>query len=556
VSAVPDPIAPPSVEAPDRDFAAAREHALQVVAGSAEATWTDHNAPDPGITMLEAIAWGVADLHYRTARRDLGAWPLEVAVDALPAEPHWSGVPLAADPTALLELAAALADPAPDGRTVAANLADGLERAGSSHAAATAIVGNSFAAGSGPVVFTWEQATAAVRLLRGPVVLRGALDGSALVTAALDEAEDDDARAVAILRTEPLFEGIWEEELHALLRRERRRRDVALVQALAGTIATTSDPLAMVAELNASPNDLAADDAEVALALHPCPDGALPEQWEDADGATRVWPPHPIQARTCEPITAEDYARRARGAPDVLRAWAVPGVVLPGVGWDGRVVAATETRAGAITLLVEPAIEITNLNRTTYLKNVLRAALGAPPAAEVDDPFQLWRDELDSAPPRRTICDEVGAAVLGRCEITLKGILHAPAGSDRVAVIERALERVAAFFAEGRAETRPEADGPLECPGGIEGAWPQIPQPSGGWTPGDPIRLSELVQRLADDPLVIGMEGLQVAIGGGDWLPDPGITGAVPLPPDCVPELAERQCVRVTLALATECGGG
>lgn len=558
MSTVPEPIRPPHVESPDRDFAAAREHALAVVADSAGTKWTDHNAPDPGLTMLEAIAWGMADLHYRTARRGLGAWPLEVAVDALPAEPHWSGVPLAADPAGLLELAAALAEEAADGRTVAEHLAEAIEGVGSSHAAATAIAGRSFAAGPNAAVLSWEQATAAVRLLRGPVVLRGALDGSAVVAAALEEAErkgGDDDRAVQILRAEPALEGVWEDEMRGLLRRERRRRAIARVEALAGEIAATDDPAATVAELVASSSDLSAEDAEVALALHPCPDGVAPEFWEDAGGQTRVWPQHPVQARTCEPTTAEDYARRARTAPDVQRAWAVRGVVLPGVAWDGRVVVAEEKRAGAVTLLVEPAKRIAARNRTTFLENVLRAALGDSPEAEVDDPFQLWRDDLDPAPPRRTICDEVGAAMLKRCRVTLKGILHAPAGTDRVALVERALARVAAFFAEGRPGTG-RAGEPLACPDGIEGSWPPVPQPAGGWRPGEPIRLSELVERLVDDPLVLGIEGLGVAVGGSEWLPEPDDGGEVRLAPDCVPELAERQCLRATLMLATECGHG
>ena len=94
------------------------------------------------------------------------------------------------------------------------------------------------------------------------------------------------------------------------------------------------------------------------------------------------------------------------------------------------------------------------------------------------------------------------------------------------------------------------------CPGSIEGSWPAHAQPAEGWVPGDAIRLSELVQRLSDEPLVLGIEGLQIAVGNGPWLPDPGITGHVDLPPNCIPFLSSRNCVQVTLELASECGRG
>jgi hypothetical protein len=524
---VPAPLRTPVVLAPDRDFEAARAAAADIVAGAAAATWTDHNAPDPGITLLEALAWGVADLHYRTARRGLGGWPLEV----LPDETE----PLAADPAALLELAALLSG-------AAAEMQEAIAGAGSVRAAVSAIAGHAF----GGVTPTWEQAVAAVRLLRAPVVLRGALDGSAIVAATVEARVDDD-EAVARLRLEPVMEGLWDEELRALLERRRRRALVEQVQGLRDVIASATDVPALLTQLGAL--GLSGAQAELALALHSCPPGIDPELWEQGNGGTRIWPPHPVQARTVEPITGADYARRARTADNVRRAWAVPGIVLPGVGWDGRVVAAPEERPGAVTLLVEPEEPVGA--PAAFLREVLRVAVGS----EVDDPFSLWRDDLDPAEPRRTICDEVGAALLGECPITVKGTLYAPAGTDRAALVVGARARLEAFFAEGRAESRIEAAA-LECPDGIEGSWPPAAQPAEGWTPGDPIRLSELVQRLADDPLVLGMEGLQLAVGDGDWLPDPGITGHVSLPPDCVPVLADRNCLTVTLTLATECGHG
>ena len=543
---VPEPLRAPRLDPPDRDYAAVREAAIAVVREAAAPAWTDHNTPDPGITILEALAWSVADLHYRTAERGLGAWPLEVPADALPAEPHPSGVPLAAGPVALLELAAALAGPG-----VTDQMRERIAGAGSSQAAATALAGHAF----GTFTPTLDEAAAAVRLLRAPVVLRGALDGSAAVAAALESGQGDDARALWLLRLDPVMDGLWDDELATLLRRYRRRELAARVRALRDETAAATDVTDLLARLS-GPYGLTADEAELALALHPCPPGIEPELWERTDGGTRVWPPHPLQARTVEPISAEDYARRARTVTGVRRAWAVRGEALPGVGWDGRVIETAEQRAGLVTLLVDPEPPVASANRTTFLKGVLRGVLGSAPAAEVDDPFQLWRDDLDPAAPRRTLCDEVGAALLDRCEITVKGTLYAPAGTDRDALVERARARVQAYFEAGRPETRPAAAAAMVCPQGIEGSWPDVPQPADGWTPGDPIRLSELVQVLADDPLVLGMEGLQLAVGDGDWLPDPGVTGAAPLPSNCVPELAERKCLRVTLTRASECSHG
>lgn len=42
-----------------------REHALTLLRGLAGDTWTDHNAHDPGITLLEALCYALTDLGYR-----------------------------------------------------------------------------------------------------------------------------------------------------------------------------------------------------------------------------------------------------------------------------------------------------------------------------------------------------------------------------------------------------------------------------------------------------------------------------------------------------------
>ncbi len=592
MSAVPPPIETPAVALPDRDFESARSAAIEVVADRASTTWTDHNVSDPGVTLLEAVAWGNADLHFRTGSRDLGAWPLEVPVNALPQEPHWSGVPLASDAAGLLDLAVRLAERGSDSRPVASHLRDAIANATSSQTAAAAIAGRVFAAPSaGAPPFSWAQAAGAVRLLRGPVVLRAALDGSALVAGAIESAGSDDTRAAELLRRETSLDEIWDDELAGLIRRERRRERGRAVAEMRERIAAMTDPAAMLTALQEI-EGLTAAEARIARALHPCPQGLAPEHWEVEErdhahtpaqreihphGQTRIWPPHPVQVRTCEPVTADDYARRARTATGVRRAWVVPRVVLPGIAWDGSIVAPPAAgdpfleRAGVVTLLVEPVNPPAAAAKPAFLRAVLRTVLGepvpraTPPAAdgrlpddraELDAPFQLWRADLDAAAPRRTLCDELGVALLDRCPITLKGVIHAPAGTDRAALLERARDRVAAFFTEGRPESRPPAEEILTCPSGIEGSWPPVPQPADGWIPGDAIRLSELVQCLSDEPSVLGIEGLQLAVGDGPWLPNPGITGHVDLPPNCIPVLSSRNCMQVTLELASECGRG
>ena len=76
-----------------------------------------------------------------------------------------------------------------------------------------------------------------------------------------------------------------------------------------------------------------------------------PERWEDPDGDTAVWPPTPDQALRCEPVTADDYATRARAVDGVRRAWAVAGA-LPGLAWHRGATVVTD-RAGTVTMLVE-----------------------------------------------------------------------------------------------------------------------------------------------------------------------------------------------------------
>lgn len=552
---VPQPLEPLAIRAPDRDFESARKTAIDVVTELAGAEWTDHNEPDPGITLLEVLVWGVADLHYRTGERHLSDWPLEVPSWLPSAEHHWSGVPFPADPGTLLSLAALAAQPGAGGGTVADDMADVVAGATSAAEAAGALIDQDF----GGRRLSGEEATAVVRMLRLPQLLRTAQDRSDRVDDALERKRGDPDETFDELRRDPVFDAVGDEELRAIVRRQIRRRLAARVAVRADAIRSLADDAAATAallvSLTSGDDPLAAEQAEQALALNPCPPGILAEFWEAVDGATEVWPPHPLQARTCEPVTADDYAHRARTATGVRRAWAVPGV-LDGIGWDGHP-AAADPRPGAVTLLVEPDPPVAPADEADFLRDVLRTSVGGPTgAAEVDDPYTTWRDSLDDETPRRLLGDEVGAALVRSCEVRLKATLHAPPGSDRTSVIERTLERVAEHFRSGRPESRPPEPGPIVCPEEMEGPWPRVPQPVLGWNPGEAIRVNELVQIVAAVEEVLGVEGLQLSLEGGDWLPLPGTAAEVPLPAQCVPVLAERQCLQVRLALASECARG
>ena len=365
---------------------------------------------------------------------------------------------------------------------------------------------------------------------------------------------DVDAEIVRLLGFERGLDGLWDDELRTLIRRHRHERFVERVEALLPELsAPSAQPTIGTVKTAVGLTDDA--DARAVLALHPCPPGTLPETWERADGTTTTWPPHPLQALATEPVTAEDYATRARGDSDVRRAWTVPGA-LAGIGWDGAVRAQSDPgRLGAVTVLVEFAkTTVLVADQRTALRNVLSHLI----ADDAEDPqVQLPYDTLMAADlngPRRVMCDELGVALVRTCPVTLTGVIHVALGADRTQVLDAAYARVRAWFAAGRPETAIQARANEPCPAGIDGPWPPVPQPSGGWIPGEAIRIHELVQVLADDPIVIGVEGVEIEVGGQAYGLALGTTEA-PLDPDCVPVLPEHQCLQVRLELGADCRG-
>jgi hypothetical protein len=532
--------------APDADWEGVRARLMAALAATSATTWSDHNAIEPGVTLAEGAAFGLADLHYRTATRP-SAWPLEVAAWEAAADRHWHA---ALPPGAMAAVADALAGPAPGSpaRSVARVL-EPLIRACAAPGDALALLAQAPWAGT----FTAPQTPVAVALLRAGLVRRLAHELTDLVASAVDaerttggSVAQRDARAAEALATAlPL----WPDELAAVVRRERRRRSsAAMLEHLDAIVAATTAPAVTAVRADLAAADLSAAEVDVAMAAAPVPLGTLPEDLEETGGSSRVWPPHPLQALTCEPVTDADYARRARDHPQVVRAWAVPGR-LDGIGWDGRPVTTAVLAKGAVTLVVERMAKPADVppsawaTAPVFLTAVLRQAIGT----EVDQPHPTWQDTLDPLDPRRMICDEVGATLLEICPVVLQGTLVTGVGADRAATVDGALARVAAHFAAGRPESRPApATGPL-----IDGPWPRIDQPADGWTPGEAIRFTEVVTAISADPAILGVEKLAIKVGTGSFIES--AHGSVPLDPDCVPRLADIQCLRVRFALTGEC---
>ncbi len=546
-SRIPAALDPPRTPAPpDADWATIIERLMATLTASVPASWSDHNPPDPGVTLAEAAAYAVADLHYRTAERGFASWPLEVRAFAPDADRHWY-VTLPAGQ------AAAIAGPLAAGQPTSAALLEPLVRACREPSEAVALLGQA------PWGGTWDsrQRPVVIALMRARLVRATAQEHADLVAAAVDAERGSagpvaarDARAAQRLAVQvPL----WPSELTALVRRERRRlTQEALVARLAQVrvAASASDVSlcrAALADAGLDGTVIAGrpSEVDVAMAAAPMPAGVLPEHLESADGAAQIWPPHPIQALTCEPVTAPDYARRAREHADVGRAWAVPGR-LTGIAWNGLPTGTSpdivpDPDAAAVTLVVE-RVSHQSAPAGAFLRDVLRVAIGT----ECQAPFPSWQDSLDPNDPRRVICAEVGASLLQTAGIVVQGAVITGVGVDPASTVQRARDRIAAFFAAGRGPARP--------PGApeVSGPWPRHDQPPGGWVPGDPIRFTEVIEAIVQDPTVLGVEQLAMQVSG-----DAGFRhladGSLPIPANAVPQLASLDCLTVRFALAGEC---
>lgn len=523
--------------APDADWESVRAALLTDLAVSVPSAWTDHNPVDPGVTLAEAAAFGLADLHYRTAERTFDEWPLAVRGWEPDDHRHWHAT---LPPGSLVAIATALAA----GNDTSAAVLEPRIRACASRADALALL----SAEPWSPVFTSEQRPVVVALMRARLVRRVAHEQAHLIASAVAAQRDvdvpvadRDARAAEELAFSlPL----WEEEIEAVVRRERRRLSIEalaarLAQVRAATEATAAATMAALAA-----DGLSTDEAKIAMAATTDPPDKLPEDLEDDRGRSKVWPPHPIQALTCEPVTAADYARRARAHAAVGRAWAVPGR-LAGIAWHG-LPADPDPDAAAVTLVVERLGPDEDPPSDEFLRQVLRTAIGP----EAGAPFPDWRENVDDLPPRRVVCDEVGAALLAVAPILVQATLVTGVGVDRDAVVADVRARITAFFADGRPETR--APAPERT---IDGPWPRIDQPPAGWLPGEAIRFSETVAAMVASPEVLGVEDLAMKVEGGPEFV-PMSSGSLAIPPAAVPVLADANCLRVRLAMTTTRSAG
>ena len=496
----PDPIVAAPPEAPDQDYDTLYAAAVSRVSELAAPAWTDHNAADPGITLLQLLCWGLADLHYRAGQRGLDTWPLTRTA----ADPHLGG------PTRAESVAEALSRPGPDGNPLAWGLARDVMEATNRHDALRLVTVAVAAAG---MTITPVVGHACVRLLRRDLLRAALLDSSAVVADAVEEASvrlgDDataggiDAAATALLLADPVLAGLWPDEIADLVARNRERLDLERVAANADAFRAALDragldPIsAMLVD-----EEVDADLAALAQAMCSSPRDLPPERWEDPDGDTEVWPPTPDQALRCEPVTADDYATRARAVDGVRRAWAVAGA-LPGLAWHRGATVVTD-RAGTVTMLVERDADVlAQLTDDEILLKVIDEVLG-----EATAPWSALGH-------RRVLGDEVGAALVRHHPVEVAAVLHGAAGADPADMVAAARARVRAYLDGGRPRRRPDPSGPGRGP------WPDRPQPDDGWQPGEAIPVTELVQVLAADPLVLGVSKLQVVVRDGPVLRAP-----------------------------------
>lgn len=533
----------PGVEAPDADFETVRERAMEELRSVAKG-WTDHNVHDPGVTLLEAAAWVLADLHYRTS---------EAAFAGTSARVPGSVASLLPEEAPAVEAAARLwGEHAAEVRRL-------VDEAGGREAAAETLGDLAHGEGLGPL--DDEVIDVLVRAVRGPRRRRVELERREEIDEALEETGDP---ASAAARAEQVLddEGLWREELDELLHRARRRHLSSLMRShgemLVEVVLREADGPGELADalreedlLPPGLGDLTDAETDRLLGLRSAPP-LTPEWWEDADGRSRTWPPHPLQVRSVEPVTAADYRRLALSMNELDRVWVVPGVGR-GLRWDGR---RQETELpelpGAVTLVVETSEILEEGGRGSrerwpslprepwsslkspqadFLRRVLRQVLGGEGGApDVDDPLPDLRQTPSGQAPRRLLGDEVGAALLSLREVVVRARLDVFPSTPEGPVTAEAMRRLEDYLSPDRLD--PDRSPPTYTyrrVDELDGPWPRLadawrlggarPVPPPGWPPGEPVRVSDLVRVLAGVPGVEGVEGLEVRYANrpGEW---------------------------------------
>ncbi len=516
---------------PDADFEGLRQESMARL-GELAPDWTDHNVHDPGVTLLEVMLWALSDLHYRTENQDFRRWPAWRA--------EWRGLELAEGSRDRDGTAELLRDRKEEIRAVV----DGASnREGAVQAVVTAFKDEG--------IREDDSAEALVRAIREPRMHEAILQFSGPVKEIL-ALEGDGPEGRATIRALLAELELWPEEIDDLLLRTRIRKVAAL---LAREEAGVRDVLQEASSLPAALSELRAryplepggelSEEEFRTLLHVDPAAPTnPETFEGHTGRSRVWPPHPLQLRTVEPCTGTDYERLLQAVPEVRRGWVLKGVAR-GIGWDGR--AHKEElpwRKGALTFLVAPTDEAGGVEllprepwttltarQRRYLRGVLESALrGEGGRSELARPHQSWTERLGPQTPRRMLGDEVGAALLSTWGVTVRCVLVVKSSARESAVLAEARQRLTRFLSPER--TLPEIDSdPESTAAGDEPAGEAAEDPldgprpwcseawcvpargtadSGGWSPGTPVGVPEVVALLSTLEGVVGVEGLAI----------------------------------------------
>ncbi|MGC4174831.1 hypothetical protein [Demequina sp.] len=546
VPAMPAPVTLAAATAPDADWLTIRDRVAAAL--TTVPAWTDHNAPEPGITLMEAAAFTVADVHYRLEDAGFADWPLAWPGWLPDDERPWYPALPATQLSDFADAVAALLAVSP--RDAEREIAAAPSRRDAESLLAAAPFAAAVAAG---------MRADAVTLLRSRVVRRVALEHADVIADAVEHADglggspaERDAAATAdvVART-----GLWPDEAAALVRRERTRLTVEAAAPFAARVEATGPAGLAQLLIDLGHAGLTADEAHAFAARPRVPVNVSPEELEGPDGGTEVWPPHPIQALTCEPVVAEDYARRARTHSAVNRAWAVSGR-LKGLAWNGLPTrdpafvppaASQELAFGVHWVVDEDAPALTIIVDAPSVKTTdqvtLRAILAHAVGTETYTPAPTWRDTLNPLDPRRLIGDEVGIALLARIQVLVQATLIIPATASATAVTDAAMAAVDAFFTNGRKETPTTIDAPLSGP------WEPAPQPEGGWVPGEPVRFSEVVEQLMAVPDVIAVTAMAMrTVEDTEWTQP--AAGALELPAGTVPELADQGCFTTAFNVA------
>ena len=510
------------------------------------------------MTLAEAAAFGLADLHYRTAEPALDAGRSRSPAWEPAPDRHWHAT---LPPGATAVVADVLASPARQPRALRRPRARTARRAGARRPATRS---RSSPARPGPARSPPGRRRRRSRCCAAGLVRRLAHEHTDVVADAVDaqrttggSVAERDARAAAELAVVlPLWAG-------------RARARSSGGSAAAGpprrcwTASTRSSPRPRPRRPPSSGPTLAAadlspDEVDVAMAAAPVPLGVVPEDLED--DRRRV--PGLAAAPAPGAHVRAGHRRRLRAA----RPGAPPGAAgLGGARPAGRASAGTAGRqatavthgAGAVTLRrradVRPA-EVPAASgrpRPCSSRDVLRTAIGT----EVDQPHP---DLARHPRPARPAADDLRR---GRRDAARRLPGHrsrarsspASARTARRTGRRRAGTRrgVLRGGPPGDAGRRPRRRRPL-----IDGPWPRVDaadrrldararrsgsprsSPRSSPTPRPRRRAARRSRWRATGPFV-------------------GSTaGSVPLDADCVPELARRQCLRVRFALAGECSDG